>query len=57
MKDIAGTLSAAGMRFGIVVSRFNSFFTEKRFRSQKAKRVCRCLSDGIRRRWKSRRQI
>ena len=29
MKEIAGTLSAAGMRFGIVVSRFNSFFTEQ----------------------------
>ena len=32
MKEIAGTLSAAGMRFGIVVSRFNSFFTEQLLR-------------------------
>lgn len=29
MKEIAGTLSAEGMKFGIVVSRFNSFFTEQ----------------------------
>ena len=29
MKEIAGTLSAAGMKFGIAVSRFNSLFTEQ----------------------------
>ena len=29
MKEISGTLSAAGARFGIVVSRFNSLFTEQ----------------------------
>src|SRR6202046_922031 len=28
-KSIAGNLSAAGLRFGIVVSRFNSFITER----------------------------
>ena len=29
MKEIIGTLSAAGFKFGIVVSRFNSFFTDQ----------------------------
>ena len=29
MKEIAGNLSAAGMKFGIAVSRFNSLFTEQ----------------------------
>src|SRR5215813_9566038 len=28
-KQVSGELSAAGMRFGIVVSRFNSFITER----------------------------
>src|ERR1700735_4456838 len=28
-KSIAGNLSAAGLRFGIVISRFNSFITER----------------------------
>ena len=29
MKEIVGNLSAQGMKFGIAVSRFNSFFTEQ----------------------------
>ena len=29
MKEIAGQLSAQGRKFGIVLSRFNSFFTEQ----------------------------
>ena len=29
MKEIAGQLSAQGRKFGVVVSRFNSFFTEQ----------------------------
>lgn len=29
MKEIQGKLSASGVRFGIAVSRFNSFFTEQ----------------------------
>ena len=29
MKEISGNLSAAGRKFGIAVSRFNSFFTEQ----------------------------
>ena len=29
MKEIAGTMTAAGMKFGIAVSRFNSLFTEQ----------------------------
>ncbi|MBR1836175.1 MAG: 6,7-dimethyl-8-ribityllumazine synthase, partial [Kiritimatiellae bacterium] len=29
MKEIAGDLSAKGMKFGIAVSRFNSFFTDQ----------------------------
>jgi len=33
VKAIEGNLSAAGKRFGIVVSRFNEFITERLFRS------------------------
>jgi 6,7-dimethyl-8-ribityllumazine synthase len=33
IKTIEGNLSAAGKRFGIVVSRFNEFITERLFRS------------------------
>jgi 6,7-dimethyl-8-ribityllumazine synthase len=33
IKTIEGDLSAAGKRFGIVVSRFNEFITERLFRS------------------------
>jgi len=28
-KEVSGQLSAAGMKFGIVISRFNSFFTQQ----------------------------
>jgi 6,7-dimethyl-8-ribityllumazine synthase len=33
VKALEGSLSAAGQRFGIVVSRFNEFITERLFRS------------------------